>query len=191
MTVASPKTNIYGAQRWYSPEYSTVEVNWLWVLHPHPITYQVIVYAPYRCWYSLNNFKISSGLTADACPANDDDGIYWWLSAKLQYLHCISNGDTAVLDKAIDTFFQLKKGPHMIFAKALAWGLSSQPCKGNWILWPKGTKLDILGEMITKCIIENHKNKKLINACPIKGNLLTWYWNSKYLMHQIQFKIGI
>ena len=29
-------------------------------------------------------------------------GIYRWLSARLQYLHCISNGDTAVLHQAID-----------------------------------------------------------------------------------------
>ena len=26
---------------------------------------------------------------------------YWWLCARLQYLHCISSGDTAVLHKAI------------------------------------------------------------------------------------------
>ena len=29
-------------------------------------------------------------------------GIYRWLSARLRYLQCISNGDTAVFHKAID-----------------------------------------------------------------------------------------
>ena len=29
-------------------------------------------------------------------------GIYQWFSAKLQYLYCISNGDTTVLHQTID-----------------------------------------------------------------------------------------
>ena len=33
----------------------------------------------------------------------------WWFSARLQYLHCISNGDIAVLHKTIDKLQLLNK----------------------------------------------------------------------------------
>ena len=33
---------------------------------------------------------------------SDTELIYWWLSARLQYHQCISNGDTAVFHWAID-----------------------------------------------------------------------------------------
>ena len=68
-------------------------------------------------------------------------GTFWWFSARLQYLQCVSNGDTAVLHWAIDLYFS-----QMVFSKIclsplsekcprtaskaaamwMAWGLSDQ-----------------------------------------------------------------
>ena len=47
--------------------------------------------------------NIGNGLTMiGANPYPEWLSTYQWLSARLQYLQCISNGDTAVLHQAID-----------------------------------------------------------------------------------------
>ena len=55
---------------------------------------------------------------------------YRWLSARLQYLHCVSNGDTAVLHKAIDINISPKtKRLTFVLSSEHAWLVDSL----NWI----------------------------------------------------------
>ena len=44
--------------------------------------------------------------------------IYWWLSARLQYLQCVSNGHTAVLHWGIDMWYCVMKNH---YSKELWW----------------------------------------------------------------------
>ena len=60
-------------------------------------------------WLSVQDFSISIALAmeilqccAKPCVVTGEiRRSFWWLSAGLQYLHCINNGDTAVLCYAV------------------------------------------------------------------------------------------
>ena len=57
----------------------------------------------YDYWCTIN-YHLHWNVHLQPCHITNTytDGLHRWLSARLQYLQCVSNGDTAVLHQAID-----------------------------------------------------------------------------------------
>ena len=83
-------------------------------------------------YFLVQDWSISSALAMELLQSCTKPSIYWWFSARLQYLQCVSNGDTAVWHQAIDIICIEKCEISGVGQVKISWYAEPWNMHGHW-----------------------------------------------------------